>query len=219
MRVVDGSREILRIRLSDAAERAVTATPEREESWPYWSSSAGRLVFAVPTTVEDDEDDSGWHMPNDYFYRIGFTESAGNFQADNFGRGGLGGDPVLGDAQDSADTLTDGDPDNDVDNNANFSTPTDGQSGRMQMFLWTDPPPLRDGDLDIDIIIHELAHGVSTRLVAGRGATACLFGVQSGAMGEAWGDYFAGSYFDDPVLAAGSTRLAGGLLAHEDPDS
>jgi Tol biopolymer transport system component len=50
--VVGGSKEILRIRLSDGAERAVTATPERDESWPYWSASAGRLVFQVSS---DDE--------------------------------------------------------------------------------------------------------------------------------------------------------------------
>ena len=28
-------------------------------------------------------------------------------------------------------------------NNANFSTPTDGNSGRMQMFRWTSPSGLR----------------------------------------------------------------------------
>ena len=31
---------------------------------------------------------------HDYFYDLGFTEQAGNFQTDNLGRGGLGEDAV-----------------------------------------------------------------------------------------------------------------------------
>ena len=53
-------------------------------------------------------------------YEVGFTEKAGNFQSDNFRRGGKGGDPVLAEAQDG----------NDV-NNANFAIPPDGLSPRM----------------------------------------------------------------------------------------
>lgn len=47
VRIVDGSSEIVHVRLADGAERAVTATPDREEAWPYWSSIAQRLVFQV----------------------------------------------------------------------------------------------------------------------------------------------------------------------------
>ena len=36
---------------------------------------------------------------HDYFYALGFDESAGNFQTDNFGRGGLDGDAVRGASQ------------------------------------------------------------------------------------------------------------------------
>ncbi|MGI4874201.1 MAG: M36 family metallopeptidase [Janthinobacterium lividum] len=62
---------------------------------------------------------------HDVFYQYGFTEPAGNFQADNLGRGGAGNDYVRAEAQDGAGL-----------NNANFSTPNDGTSGRMQMYLW-----------------------------------------------------------------------------------
>ena len=62
---------------------------------------------------------------HDITYRYGFDEVAGNFQSNNQGRGGNGNDYVLADAQDGSGT-----------NNANFSTPADGGSGRMQMFLW-----------------------------------------------------------------------------------
>ena len=62
-------------------------------------------------------------------YQYGFDEPAGNFQANNLGRGGAGNDFVFGDAQDGNFTGAN-------QNNANFSTPADGGSGRMQMYLW-----------------------------------------------------------------------------------
>jgi TolB protein len=50
IRVVAGSNEVFRARLSDGAVRALTRTADREESWPYWSERGRRLVFqAVPT--------------------------------------------------------------------------------------------------------------------------------------------------------------------------
>jgi hypothetical protein len=66
---------------------------------------------------------------HDIMHGFGFDEPAGNFQANNYGRGGLGGDYVRAEAADGAGT-----------NNANFSTPTEPPPGtavpRMQMFLW-----------------------------------------------------------------------------------
>jgi len=50
IRVVDGSPEVMRLRLADGAEQAVTHTPSRSERWPYWSSEAGRLLFQISTT-------------------------------------------------------------------------------------------------------------------------------------------------------------------------
>jgi Tol biopolymer transport system component len=47
VRVIDGSAELVRIRIDDAAEVALTSTPDREESWPYWSEEARHLVFQV----------------------------------------------------------------------------------------------------------------------------------------------------------------------------
>ncbi|MPZ90822.1 MAG: metalloprotease [Actinobacteria bacterium] len=62
---------------------------------------------------------------HDVFYEYGFTEEAGNFQVNNYGNDGLGGDDVRGEAQDGGGL-----------NNANFSTPVDGLRPRMQMYLW-----------------------------------------------------------------------------------
>ncbi len=66
------------------------------------------------------------NLVHDVWYQYGFDEASGNFQQNNYGRGGAGGDYVLADAQDGGGT-----------NNANFSSPADGSNGRMQMFLWT----------------------------------------------------------------------------------
>jgi len=59
-------------------------------------------------------------------------------------------------------------------NNANFLTLPDGQRPRMQMYLWNTASPLKDGDFDSGIIIHEFGHGISNRLVGGPSNVSCL---------------------------------------------
>ncbi|HEU5057669.1 MAG TPA: M36 family metallopeptidase [Kofleriaceae bacterium] len=66
---------------------------------------------------------------HDWWYDSGFDEAAGNAQQDNFGRGGVDGDPLLAEAQDAA---LQG-----VRDNANMMTPEDGSSPRMQMYVFT----------------------------------------------------------------------------------
>ncbi|MFO0589370.1 MAG: M36 family metallopeptidase [Polyangiaceae bacterium] len=68
---------------------------------------------------------------HDYWYDSGFNEVAGNAQLSNFGRGGEEGDALHAEGQDKAV----GPPAS--RNNANMSTPADGDHPRMQMFLWT----------------------------------------------------------------------------------
>ncbi|MCJ7935391.1 MAG: T9SS-dependent M36 family metallopeptidase [Chryseobacterium sp.] len=63
---------------------------------------------------------------HDVFYQFGFTESAKNFQQNNFGKGGLDDDSVYAEAQDGGGT-----------NNANFASPPDNYNPRMQMYLWS----------------------------------------------------------------------------------
>ncbi len=64
---------------------------------------------------------------HDIFYRYGFDEAGRNFQSNNFGKGEpfTDFDPVLSESRDGASL-----------NNANFATPQDGFSPRMQMYLW-----------------------------------------------------------------------------------
>ncbi|MEP1122844.1 MAG: M36 family metallopeptidase [Ilumatobacter sp.] len=118
------------------------------------------------------------NIAHDFLYAYGFDEAAGNFQVNNYGRGGTGNDALNAEAQDGSGT-----------NNANFSTPADGASPRMQMFNWTSPAPTRDGALDNGVVMHEFGHGLSSRLTGGPSTVACL-GNQEQA-GEGWSDFVA----------------------------
>ena len=73
------------------------------------------------------------NMVHDILYSHGFDEAAGNFQVDNFGKGGSAGDPVLAEAQDGGGL-----------DNANFATPADGKKPRMQMYLWSGAGPTHE---------------------------------------------------------------------------
>ena len=66
------------------------------------------------------------NLMHDVSYQYGFNEAAGNFQADNLGRGGFGNDYVVAEAQDGGGT-----------DNANFSALPDGDTARMQMYLFS----------------------------------------------------------------------------------
>jgi len=116
---------------------------------------------------------------HDRWYEAGFDEASGNAQQDNFGRGGVGGDPILAEGHDFSGT-----------DNANMATPADGASPRMQMYEFTGPSPLpsRTSNHEALITFHEMGHYITNRLV---GNAAGLMNQQGGAMGEGWGDFFA----------------------------
>jgi hypothetical protein len=67
---------------------------------------------------------------HDWYYDVGFDEAAGNAQESNLGRTApaLEGDVLLAQADDFSGT-----------NNANMSTPADGASPRMQMYIFNGP--------------------------------------------------------------------------------
>jgi len=117
---------------------------------------------------------------HDIMYQYGFDERAGNFQQDNFGKGGQGGDPVLALVHDGSGK-----------NNANFASPPDGESGIMRMFIFTRTTPNRDGALENAVVVHELAHGLSTRLTGGPATSNCLSRPEGGGLGEGWSDIVA----------------------------
>jgi Fungalysin metallopeptidase (M36)/Fungalysin/Thermolysin Propeptide Motif len=138
------------------------------------------------------------NIMHDFSYNLGFTETSRNFQVNNFGRGGTGNDSVRAEAQDGSGT-----------NNANFATPPDGSRPRMQQFLFTAATPDRDSSVDGDVVFHEYGHGISNRLI-GNGSGG-LSGIQSGAMGEGWSDYWAITLNNDGAVGEYSTGNPNGI--------
>ncbi|WP_223749479.1 MULTISPECIES: M36 family metallopeptidase [unclassified Myxococcus] len=123
---------------------------------------------------------------HDIQYQYGFDEAAGNFQHNTYGNGGLGNDSVRAEAQDGYGL-----------NNAYFTSPPDGQRPRMEMFVWNQTFPRRDGDLDSGIIVHEYGHGISNRQVGGPSNANCLQNNQQ--PGEGISDFLALMYTARPT--------------------
>jgi hypothetical protein len=143
---------------------------------------------AEPSSVENQNaaQVNLFHLANvlhDIHYRFGFTEAAGNFQLNNYNRGGEGNDALEADVQDGADAGN--------TNNANFATPPDGLAPRLQLYEFTHTSPRRDSSLDSSIVIHEYGHGVSSRLTGGPSNANALVALQSRGMSEGWSDWHA----------------------------
>ena len=108
------------------------------------------------------------------------------------------------DGADSGNGLPDG---NHVDR-SDMATPPDGQAPTMQLYLQHQPgtsypsgdpySPTNIGD-QADTVFHEYTHGLSNRLVVDAHGNSTLGGVQAGAMGEGWSDWYAMDY----LVAAG----------------
>ncbi|KAI9175605.1 hypothetical protein H9P43_006968 [Blastocladiella emersonii ATCC 22665] len=120
------------------------------------------------------------NLMHDILYHFGFNEAAGNFQKDNFGRGGKGDDAVQVNVQDNSSK-----------NNANFLTPPDGQTPVLKAFLFDGGNRTTDGALDDSILFHEYSHGMVGRLTGGGSNPNCLSKTEAGGMNEGWADIIA----------------------------
>jgi Tol biopolymer transport system component len=60
VRLVEGSLDLARARLADGSVREFARTPERDESWPYWSGYARRLVFQVVASSGEIRSNDLW---------------------------------------------------------------------------------------------------------------------------------------------------------------
>jgi outer membrane protein assembly factor BamB len=153
---------------------------------------------------------------HDKLYDLGFDEAAGNYQQDNFGRGGVGGDAVVAEAQDGwlrASPYP-------LFNNAQFTPDftTDGTHGRLEMFLWCGPQyasvpePWRDGDLDAEIICHEYTHGMTIRLVSKGGM---MWGKQTFGLNEGWSDFVSLALLGQPSDDVRASYAPGGYVYYK----
>ena len=145
---------------------------------------------------------------------IGFTRAAGNFETRD-------GDPVQVNDLDGANT-DNGFPDGNHVDNANMATPPDGTSPTMQMYLQPaantpaadDPYVPSDVGNEASSVYHEYTHGLSNRLVVDAAGVSTLNGPQSGAMGEAWSDWYAYDYLQSVGLEK-DTAKPGELVIFE----
>ena len=81
---------------------------------------------------------------HDEYYEHGFDEASGNAQALNYERGGVEGDSLNVEVQDNSGF-----------NNANMSTPADGASPRMQMYLWETTQATNGVDYGVTVTSHD----------------------------------------------------------------
>ncbi|KAL2914664.1 hypothetical protein HK105_205803 [Polyrhizophydium stewartii] len=157
----------------------------------FYRTYAGRYSFHVNPKLGPEWDGNSRasqfnsfyavNVMHDISYHYGFTEAAGNFQADNFGKGGLGGDIVyVRDYVDSNSTDT-----------AFIFVGADGQAAYMHLYRWTYTAPARNPGLDNTVTIHEYTHGISTRLTGGAATGQCLRDLESTSLGEGWSDFVA----------------------------
>jgi subtilisin-like proprotein convertase family protein len=82
--------------------------------------------------------------------------------------------------------------------------------GRMQMFRFIGPTIDRDGALDSEVVIHELTHGTSNRLIGNGTGLAWSPGV---GMGEGWSDFYALSLLNNTNADDPNGRYATGAYA------
>ncbi|KAH9245281.1 hypothetical protein BASA81_017235 [Batrachochytrium salamandrivorans] len=138
------------------------------------------------------------NMVHDVFYAYGFNEPAGNFQRDNFNRGGIAGDPVIINLQSSKKK-----------NSANFNTPFDGRSGVLNLHIYTATNPNRDPALDNTILTHELGHGVSERLTGGAQTKMCMMETESHGLSEGYSDMTALIFTAKPEDTRNTKKVMG----------
>ncbi|WP_121256337.1 M36 family metallopeptidase [Nocardioides ferulae] len=178
-------------------------SPTREYAGEFtdaWNESRCNPANLVPGGNDIDASVTNLFVSHnrmhDYSYYLGFTEDNYNMQTENHGRGGVEGDPEIGNAQAGAITganyLTGLGRDN-----ANQITLQDGIPGITNQYLFQPIAgafyaPCTDGGLDMGIVGHEYTHAISNRMVAGPDEG--LTSEQGGAMGESWSDLVAAEY-------------------------
>jgi extracellular elastinolytic metalloproteinase len=138
---------------------------------------------------------------HDITYQYGFDEKSGNFQVNNYNRGGEPGDSVITHGQ-SLNRVC----------NGSFSTPEDGESPLQIINLCGN----KDGDFDTTLIAHEYGHGLSARLTGGGVVTNCLLHRENPM--EGWSDWLATILTIKPEDTGATPRPIATYLLDQGPD-
>lgn len=149
-----------------------------------------------------------FNVMHDVFYGYGFDEEAGNFQVNNYGGAGVGGDPILVEVQEGTFT-----------NGATFTAPPDGESPRIQLAVWTLTDPHRDSALSTWINAFSFGRVMAARLVGGPQNTACLIADEASGVWSGWCDWLPLVLTADPTDGPGTSRGVGTYVLGQPPDT
>jgi extracellular elastinolytic metalloproteinase len=144
----------------------------------------------------------GCNAIHDILWNYGFNEASGNFQANNYGRGGVDtGDYVRCEAADGSGT-----------NNANFGTPTEPPPNpnsvpRMQMYLW--PGSTTTFGMQNEVFVNGVGYGAAW---ARFGPPALVAGL-TGTLVNAGNGCLAGDYPAVPPAGNWIAVVDGGTAA------
>ncbi|KAF6816061.1 elastinolytic metalloproteinase mep [Colletotrichum sojae] len=207
----DGSQEYTSLRgnnafvtISDGGSSP--SSPDLLFSYPY------SPAMTDPKSYTNASATQGYYTVNKYhdiLYALGFDEAAGNFQAENNGEGGAGGDALELVIQAQSGT-------------ALISVPADGRSPKLTMGGRWPGNPVRDSAFDATVLLHEYTHGVNQRLVGGPASAGCLSGMVGLSIDEGYADFLptllrvkeGDTRATDYTIADWSTGQAIGLRSH-----
>ncbi len=169
------------------------------------ASQDGKIVFNPTDPTGDDQKVLNIFyyscFMHDYCYLLGFRESDGCYQSNNFGKSTITSHPIDARAYEGPVQAT-----------ANLSFPTDGSSPIMHMGLVTGVN--RHTAFDATVVFHEYTHGVTHKLVGGNMNNQALEGEQSAGMSEGWSDYVACTITGSTVVGAWVVNKPGGIRGY-----
>lgn len=111
---------------------------------------------AAPSTYSDALATNAFYLGNrfhDILWHHGFAEADGNFQENNYGRGGVGGDAVVIEIRKGGGT-----------NNASWVVAPEGSPPTLRFYEWTMTDPRREGSFQADVAAFTYMQIVQARL-------------------------------------------------------
>ncbi|MBT8261191.1 MAG: M36 family metallopeptidase [Bacteroidia bacterium] len=136
---------------------------------------------------------------HDIMYVYGFDEVAGNFQVNNYGRGGMEEDAIKVQSQ------------NEGHCGSSYWPTNDGDRPRIIYGVCIN----KDASVDSDVIIHEYMHGLTTRL-AGGASIICLRNEEN--LGEGFSDWYSKVLTIKPGDRGPDPKGFGNYITNKGPD-